>query len=298
MTKINFGGLPPEESALETSRFLILPVPYEETVTYLRGTCKGPQAIIEASQHVELYDEELNMEPYRAGIHTLPDVAPEKDPQHMMEKLAARIAELHSTTRTLVTLGGEHSITVGIIKGLKKHYPQLSVLNIDAHADLRNEYEGLKLSHACVARRIYEMVPVVMVGVRSMSLEEAEFIREEEFPLYYASELMAGSSPWEEIVERLSDTVYVSIDLDVFDPSLMPAVGSPEPGGLDWYKTLELLRLVAERRRVVGFDVVELCPIEGLVAPDFLAAKLVYKMIGYISHFGEKTSSLREEKRG
>lgn len=298
MTKMNFGGLPPEESAFETSRFLILPVPCEETVTYLRGTCRGPQAIIAASQHVELYDEELNMEPYRAGIHTLPEVAPEKEPRLMMEKLAARIAELHSPKRTLVTLGGEHSITVGVIKGLKKHYPQLSVLHLDAHADLRNEYEGLKLSHACVARRVYEMAPIMVVGVRSMSLEEAEFIQEEEFPLYYASELMTESPPWEEIVGRLSETVYVSIDLDVFDPSLMPSVGSPEPGGLGWYDTLELLRLVAERRRIIGFDVVELCPIQGLIAPDFLAAKLVYKMIGYISHFGEKASPFREKKRG
>jgi len=298
MTKMNFGGLPPEESAFETSRFLILPVPYEETVTYLRGTCRGPQAIIEASQYVELYDEELNMEPYRAGIHTLPEVASEKEPQHMTEKLAARIAELCSPERALVTLGGEHSITVGVIKGLKKHYLQLSVLHLDAHADLRNEYEGLKLSHACVARRVYEMAPVVEVGIRSMSLEEAEFIQEEEFPLYYASELMTANPPWEEIVGRLSETVYVSIDLDVFDPSLMPSVGSPEPGGLGWYDTLELLRLVAERRRVIGFDVVELCPIEGLIAPNFLAAKLVYKVIGYISHFGEKASTFREKKRG
>ena len=297
MTKMSFAGLSPEESALETSRILILPVSYEETVTYLRGTRRGPQAIIEASQYLELYDEELDGEPWLAGIHTLPEVKPEKEPQRMMEKLADQIAELVSPQRTVVTLGGEHSITVGLIRGFKDHYPKLSVLFLDAHADLRDEYEGLKLSHACVARRVYEMAPVVEVGVRSLSPEEAEFIKREKFPLYYASELMAGRAPKGEVVEKLSETVYVSIDLDVFDPSLMPSVGSPEPGGLGWYETLELLRLVAERKRVIGFDVVELCPIEGLIAPNFLAAKLVYKFIGYISHLAGKTSPFPEERK-
>ena len=297
MRKMNFGGLPPEESAYETSSFLILPVPYEETVTYLRGTRRGPQAIIEASQYVELYDDELDKEPCRVGIHTLPEVELEKQPPRMMERLAERVSELVSPKRTLVTLGGEHSITVGIIRGLKEHYPKLSVLFLDAHADLRDEYEGLKLSHACVARRVCEMTPVIEVGVRSLSVEEAEFIKREKFPIYYASELTAGRPHWEEVVERLSDNVYVSIDLDVFDPSLMPSVGSPEPGGLGWYDTLELLRLVAEKRRVIGFDVVELCPIEGLIAPNFMAAKLVYKVIGYISHFGRKASPLPEESK-
>lgn len=288
MTKMRFAGLLPEESVFETSRFVILPVPYEETVTFLRGTCKGPKAIIDASQYLELYDEEFDGEPYRAGIHTLPEMAPEKEPQIMLEKLADRVAEIVSPKRTLVTLGGEHSITVGIIRGLREHYPKLSVLFLDAHADLRGEFEGLKLSHACVARRVYEMAPVVEVGVRSLSLEEAEFIKREKLSIYYASELAAGRPTLKEVVGRLSEIVYVSVDLDVFDPSLMPSVGTPEPGGLGWYETLELLRLVAERKRIIGFDVVELCPIEGLTAPNFLAAKLVYKLIGYISHFWGK----------
>jgi len=288
LTKMRFAGLLPEESVFETSRFVILPVPYEETVTFLRGTCKGPKAIIDASQYLELYDEEFDGEPYRAGIHTLPEMAPEKEPQIMLEKLADRVAEIVSPKRTLVTLGGEHSITVGIIRGLREHYPKLSVLFLDAHADLRGEFEGLKLSHACVARRVYEMAPVVEVGVRSLSLEEAEFIKREKLSIYYASELAAGRPTLKEVVGRLSEIVYVSVDLDVFDPSLMPSVGTPEPGGLGWYETLELLRLVAERKRIIGFDVVELCPIEGLTAPNFLAAKLVYKLIGYISHFWGK----------
>jgi len=285
---MRFAGLLPEESVFETSRFVILPVPYEETVTFLRGTCKGPKAIIDASQYLELYDEEFDGEPYRAGIHTLPEMAPEKEPQIMLGKLADRVAEIVSPKRTLVTLGGEHSITVGIIRGLREHYPKLSVLFLDAHADLRGEFEGLKLSHACVARRVYEMAPVVEVGVRSLSLEEAEFIKREKLSIYYASELAAGRPTLKEVVGRLSEIVYVSVDLDVFDPSLMPSVGTPEPGGLGWYETLELLRLVAERKRIIGFDVVELCPIEGLTAPNFLAAKLVYKLIGYISHFWGK----------
>ena len=296
MTKMSFAGLPPEQSALETSRILILLVPYEETVTYLRGTRRGPQAIIEASQYLELYDEELDGEPWQAGIHTLPEVKLEEEPPRMMEKLANLVAELVSPKRILVTLGGEHSITVGLIRGLKVHYPKLSVLFLDAHADLRDEYEGLKLSHACVARRVYEMAPIVEVGVRSLSPEEAEFLKREKLPLYYASELKAGRALWGEVVERLSENVYVSIDLDVFDPSLMPSVGSPEPGGLGWYDTLELLRLVAESKRVIGFDVVELCPIDGLIAPNFLAAKLVYKVIAYISHFAGKASPVPDER--
>lgn len=279
----NFGALPEEDSGYDNSKVLILPVPLEQTVTYRRGTKDGPRAIIEASKNLELYDEELNQDIYKVGIHTLDEIEPLlSDPGEMIDELRKIIASELRGGRFVIPLGGEHSITVASVRAYKEQYENLSVLQLDAHADLRDSYSGTKYSHACVVRRILDDVPVVQAGIRSLSREEADFVAKEKRELFFARDLVEHKVSVDEIVSKLTDEVYVTFDLDVLDPSIMPSVGTPEPGGLNWYDTLTLLRGLAERKRIVGFDVVELSPIPGNVSPDFLTAKLIYKLIGYI----------------
>jgi agmatinase len=286
---LNFGGLEGEEYATEEVRFSILPVPYDLTSSYVSGARNGPVAIIEASTHMETYDEELCLEPWKAGIETLPMLeATTLGPGEMVKKVRFEVAGILERGKIPVILGGEHSVTIGLVMALTEIYPDLSVLQLDAHADLRESYQDSPFNHACVARRISELCPIVQVGTRSLSSGEAEFLKsmnrkdKPAIKAHYATEIIKGVS-WGEVVEDLTDDVFITIDLDVFDPSIMPATGTPEPGGLGWYDVLGLLRTVATKKRVVGFDVVELCPIPGNVAPDFLAAKLAYKVMGYIN---------------
>ena len=280
----NFGALPQPYAEFERSRIAVLPIPYETTTSYLPGTRQGPQAIIAASSQVELYDEELETEPYQAGICTLNSLEPDlTSPQNMCKRIAGVAGWLAEQGKLPVALGGEHTVSIGMIEGLAPHYPGLSVLQLDAHADLRDEYQGSPYSHACALRRSREIVPVVQqVGIRNLSRPEADFVKANNLELYYASKLMGDSGWMAQVVDRLTDPVYITLDLDVFDPGIMPAVGTPEPGGLGWYQVLDLLRQVCMRRKVVGFDVVELAPLPGNPAPDFMAAKLIYKIIGYL----------------
>ena len=281
----NFLGLPERHSNEKDSRFVVLPIPYEQTTTYVKGTQHGPQAIIEASQQVELYDEELEREAYTMGIYTAEDVDPNTSPEEALDEIYRSVSEILEKDKTPIALGGEHTITVGVVKAFAKKYQDLSVLQLDAHADLRDEYLGSKWNHACTARRLLEYAPIVPAGIRSLSKEEADFIKERELALFYAQE-MRIKPPWEKVISQLGKNVYVSIDLDVFDPGIMPSVGTPEPGGLGWYDVLELLHRITRERNIVGFDVVELCPQPGNVAPNFLAAKLIYKVISYITILG------------
>lgn len=285
-TAKNFIGLDEEYSSFKKSKVSILQVPYDKTTTYIHGTSKGPSAIIDASRYLELFDDELNMETYRAGIHTTePLDVSGLSSEDMVEKVRTSVSELLKSNKFPVMLGGEHSVSVGAVKAFKEAYPNLSVLHLDAHCDLRNEYFGSKLNHGCVARRISEICPIVQVGTRSMSKEEKDFIatqangKVKNLSVYDILE----SPMWKDAATKnLSENVYVSIDLDVFDPSLVPAVGTPEPGGIGWYETLDLLRDVAKDRKIVGFDVVELCPLPGQISSDFLAAKLIYRLLGYV----------------
>lgn len=284
----SFGGLEGPEYETEEVRYSVLPVPYDLTATYVSGARNGPRSLLEASANMELYDEELEAEPWRAGIETLPllDVAT-LGPGEMVKRVRGAVAEIIKEGRggrLPVVIGGEHSVTIGAVMAVKDVYPELCVLQLDAHADLRDSYEDSPFSHACVARRISELCPLVQVGTRSLSAGEAEFLKEEkpEIKTHYASDIIKGLS-LAEVADDLPEEVFITIDLDVFDPSVMPATGTPEPGGLGWYDVVGFLRRVASRRSVVGFDVVELCPIEGNVAPDFLAARLVYKLMGYIN---------------
>ena len=282
----NFLGLPEHHSNEKDSRFVVLPIPYEQTTTYIKGTRHGPQAIIGASQQVELYDEELGSEAYTTGIFTAQSLDLDTQPDDAHEDIYQSVSEILKRGKTPVALGGEHTLTAGAVKAFAKKYQDLSVLQLDAHADLRDEYLGSKWNHACTTRRLLENAPVVQAGIRSLSKEEADFIKENHVKVFYAHDVIK-KQPWEEIISNLSENVYLTIDLDVFDSGLMPSVGTPEPGGLRWYDVLGLIRSVARKRKIVGYDVVELCPQPGNIAPDFLAAKLIYKVISYITTSGK-----------
>lgn len=279
---VTFGGLDEPFSRYDSAHILIWPIPYEATTTYGRGTARGPQAILDASGHLELYDEEIGGEVYRLGIHTLPPTSLTGPPEQAIHQLYTRARELLREGKFVCALGGEHAITPPIVRATAEVYPRLSVLQIDAHSDLRPQYDGTPYSHACVAARLVEMCPVVQVGVRSLSVEEAQALVDLPIKIFYAHDIV-GRTDWiDAAIESLSENVYLTIDVDGLDPSLIPATGTPEPGGLSWYETLALLRRLAERRRVVGMDVSELSPIPHLHAPDFTVAKLIYKTLGYI----------------
>lgn len=266
---------------LPTAKVAILPVPYDGTTEWHSGTREGPQAIIDASQYLELYDIELNREIYKVGIHTLPKVQPLlNSPEEMIDRVYRVAGELTRQAKFVVMFGGEHSLSLGMVQALKEKIQDLSVLQLDAHADLRDEHLGTKYSHACVMRRILELCPIVQVGIRSLSWEEQRFLVQNKMHPFFATPSSDLASP-EDITALLSDNVYITIDLDVFDPSIVPAVGTPEPGGMRWHEVLNLLRTVTLHKRVIGFDLVELCPKEGPASCAFLAAKLAYKLIGY-----------------
>jgi agmatinase len=282
---MNFGGIDPEYATLETAAFVVVPVPYDLTTTYQGGARKGPAAIIEASCNMELYDEELDRETYKAGIHTLtPLEAVAAGPEGMLERVEKAVSGVLELGKVPVMLGGEHSITLGAVRAARKRYPTLSVLHLDAHADMRESYQGTPYSHACIGRRIRELSPVVQAGIRSMSAEEAAFIRKKNVPVFSAATIRKDRTWVSKVLRHLSRDVFISVDLDALDPSVMPATGTPEPGGLTWHDVLDVIREVCRKRRVVGFDIVELAPIPGMVAPDFLAARLAYRMMGYVSN--------------
>src|SRR5262245_6304534 len=286
----NFLGIPPEENTLEKSRALILPCPYERTVSYGVGTKNGPAAIIEASHYVELYDDELDEEPFRIGVHTLAPWLPDNmEPTHCVDGLERVVGSLLEKRKFVLTRGGQHSIARGPIAAHRAKYPNLSVLHFDAHGDLRDEYEGQRFSHACAARRWVELeLPTVQVGIRSISREEVEFVRRHGKIRVVSNREMHRSDAWMgDAFQILTDEVYVTFDVDFFDGSLVPGTGTPEPGGGTYDQALKILRHLAESRRIVGADVVEHSPLPGNRAPDFMIAKLCYKLLAY-AHFPEK----------
>ena len=277
----NFLALPQEQSSLDAAQVVLIPVPYDSTTSFRSGSREGPEAIITASYGLEDYDLELELDVSEIGIHTTSALEPHMaGPGPMTDRIKNAVAGYLDTGKTVGLLGGEHSITIGSVQAHIEAYPSLSVLYLDAHADLRDEYMGTPFGHASAARRAYECCPIALAGVRSLCQEEHEFIREHNVPVWYWDPDSHRSSP-DNILDTLSDTVYVSIDLDVLDPALMPAVGTPEPGGMAWHQLVGLLRKVAESRRIVGFDVCELAPADGPPACSYTAAKLVYKLVAF-----------------
>lgn len=258
---------------------VVLPVPYDATSTWRKGADRGPAAILEASTAVELYDIPTRTEPHRKGIATLAPVEWDGPPEGLADRVADWTNRILGGDQLPVILGGEHSVSIGAIRAAAGRFPNLSVLQIDAHADTREEYEGSTHNHACVMARARRWCPIVQVGIRAIDASEAPGLDPDR--VFYAHEIVGRMNhAWmDRVVDRLTEDVYITIDLDAFDPSLVPATGTPEPGGLDWYDVNELLRRVIARRRVVGFDVVELLPTEGQHASAFLAAKLVHRIL-------------------
>ena len=265
-----------------TARITIIPAPLEYSVCYMKGTSDGPQAILNASSQMELYDEELDCCPIETGIYTRPPLQYHGlDHATALKITGEAVHEVLRRGQLPLTLGGEHSLSAPVIAAVRDYYPDLTVIHIDAHGDLRDEYEGTPLSHASIERRVVDLgIPLLEIGIRSFSPEEAAFMKTRpNVAIVWAYQMAQGTAeiPW----DRLGKHTYVTVDLDAIDPSEMPAVGTPEPGGLSWYQILDLFRAICQRTTVVGMDVVELCPMTGQTRADFLAAKLVYKMIGY-----------------
>lgn len=274
---INFGGLPEEFSKEEKSAIVILPVPYDGTSTWIKGADKGPRAILEASANMELYDIETGTEVYLKGINTAEPVMENESPDKMVEAVSGRVDELLLKKKFPVIIGGEHSVSIGSIQAFSRHYNNLSVLQIDAHSDLRDEYEGSKNNHACVMARAREVASLVQVGIRAADSGELGIMERDR--VFFARDIYNNDRWMDKATDLLSDDVYITIDLDAFDPAIMPSTGTPEPGGMMWYQTMLFIEKVIRKKNLAGFDVVELCPTETNKAPDFMAAKLIYRIL-------------------
>jgi len=289
---LTFGGAVPEPKGFDASRVVILPVPVDRTTSYVPGTRNGPREILQASTHMELWDEEVGVDVHGVGLCTLPEMdLPFGELAEVVDEIRRVASEILAHDKFLVALGGEHSITPPLVAAAAGKFAGLHVLQIDAHADLRDSYMGTPHNHACAIRRSLEYAPVTQVGIRSLSTEEARVAGELDTRVFYDWNMRDDPQWIDRVVESLGDPVYITIDVDALDPAIMPATGTPEPGGLSWYEILRLLRAVFARRNVVACDVVELSPLPGLMAPNFLCAKLVYKMLAY--KYGQSVKAAR-----
>ena len=285
---LSFGGTLPDAAPFESAKAVILPVPLESTTSYVPGTRNGPREILVASTHLELWDEETSTDIHPIGIYTLPEMElPFDDMSEMMAEIRRVTAAILEHDKFPVVLGGEHSITSPVVAAMAGKFPGLSVLQIDAHADLRDSYMGTRFNHACAMRRVLEHARATQVGIRSMSPEEATAVPTLPTRIFYDVNMRQDRNWIDRVVESLGERVYITIDVDGMDPAIMPATGTPEPGGLSWYELLSVLRAVISARHVVGCDIVELSPLPGMAAPNFLCAKLVYKILTY--QFTKKT---------
>ena len=275
---MNFGGNEVVYNYQE-SEIVIVPVPYDETSTWMKGADKGPDAILDASVNLEFYDIETSSEAHLKGIFTVPPVLQKESPEQLTEEVYYRILTLLADNKFPVVIGGNHTVSIGSVKAFSEFYYDLSVLQLDAHSDLRQEYEGSKFNHACAMARAREFAPIVQVGIRSMSAEELPLVERDR--MFYSHELYNNKDLYKNALDKLSGNVYITIDLDVFDPSLMPSTGTPEPGGPEYFELMHFLRDVIKNRNVVGFDIVELCPSATNKAPDFIAAKIIYQLLSY-----------------
>ncbi len=291
---INFGGIAEEEfNSFDRARVLVWPVSYEGTVSYGTGTGRGAEAVIDASPNMELYDEETDAEVYKLGIHTVAETPSVEPPEAMMKSLYERARELVSTGKFVAMIGGEHSVSAPVIRAHAERYENLSVLQIDAHADLRDTYDGTPHSHASIMARVVKdmRIPSVQCGIRSISAEEARHLHEYPTRIFWAKDIVGRTDWWDAAVDGLTENVYLTVDIDGLDPSLVAQTGTPEPGGLGWYETIGLIRTLARKRRVVGMDLTEYSYVEGQTASAFLCAKLIYKSLAFI--FESETERVR-----
>jgi agmatinase len=276
---MNFGG---DEVVCDyhNSRIVILPVPYDETSTWMKGADKGPEAIMDASVNLEFYDIETQSEVYKHGIYTLEPLTEKSSPEALVSSAHEKVSFLLSEKKFPVLVGGNHTVSIGAVKAFAEVTENFSILQLDAHSDLRQKYEGSSYNHACAMARAREVAPVVQVGIRSMSVEELADVEKER--IFFAHSLYYDKSLYNKAIDLLSENVYITIDLDVFDPSLIPSTGTPEPGGPEYFEIMHFLHEVVRRKNVVGFDVVELCPISSNKASDYVAAKIIYQLLSYI----------------
>ncbi|WP_299096607.1 agmatinase [uncultured Winogradskyella sp.] len=274
-----YAGIPAEQSKLDQSKIVLIPVPYDGTSTWQKGADKGPEAFLHASENMELYDIETDSEVYLQGIHLADAVTENASPEAMVEAVHQATKKFIKKNKFVTVFGGEHSISIGTIRAFNEMFEDLTVLHIDAHADLRESYEGSKCNHACAVYEASQTTNLIQVGIRSMDAIEKTVMDEEK--TYFAHEMAVDDNWMDSAIDQMTDNVFITFDLDAFDPSIMPSTGTPEPGGLLYYETLEFLKQVFEEKNVVGFDIVELCPNVNEKSSDFLAAKLYYKMLSY-----------------
>jgi len=274
-----FAGIHKEYAAFDQAKILLQSIPYDGTSTWGKGADSGFEAFLDAAANMELYDIESNSEVFREGIHMLPEIREDSSPEALYKAVLQKTKDLLSHGKFLTFFGGEHSVSIGIIEAFGKHFEDLTVLQLDAHADLRQEYQGSPYNHACALHAASRETNLVQVGIRSMDESEKVFLNPDK--CFFAQEIHGNNSWMDRSIALMGDRVYLTIDLDVLDPSIMPSTGTPEPGGLDWYTLLTYLKKVFASRTVLGFDIVEFAPISGLKAPGFLVAKLYYKLLSY-----------------
>lgn len=277
MSKQNYAGIPEKYARIDEAKVVLIPVPYDGTSTWQKGADKGPDAFLNASENMELYDIETKSEVYRQGIYLAPPVTEDSSPEKMVEAVYKTTKNYIKQEKFVTLFGGEHSISIGSIKAFNESFEDLTVVQLDAHADLRPEYEGSSCNHACAMHEASKTTNLIQVGIRSMDVSEKDHMDENH--VYFAHDLYED---WQEdAIGQMTPNVFITIDLDAFDPSIMPSTGTPEPGGLFWYETMEFLKMMFKKKNVVGFDIVELCPNKDEKSSDFLAAKLYYKMLSY-----------------
>lgn len=280
MESKTYAGIPEELHQYENAKVVLIPAPYDGTSTWGKGADKGPAAFLDASENMELYDIETQSEPYRVGVYLTESLPDFESPGQMVEHLQAEVSRHLKLNKFTTVFGGEHSVSIPCIRAFRQHYGQLTVLQLDAHTDLRPSYQGTPYNHACAMTEAVNTTNLIQVGIRSMDKSEVAHMKREN--VFFAEDIHKDEHWIEKVVNKCEGNVYITIDLDAFDPSIMPSTGTPEPGGLGWYETLELLKRVCTEKNVVGFDIVELCPVESNWASDFLAAKLYYKLLAYL----------------
>ncbi|MDX1544250.1 MAG: agmatinase [Christiangramia sp.] len=277
MSKKNYAGIPDKYARIDEAKVVLIPVPYDGTSTWQKGADKGPDAFLNASENMELFDIETRSEVYKKGVYLAPPVTENSSPEKMVEAVYKTTKNYIKQDKFVTLFGGEHSISIGSIRAFNESFEDLTVVQIDAHADLRPEYEGSKCNHACAVHEASKTTNLIQVGIRSMDISEMDHMDENQ--VYFAHDLYED---WQDdAIGQMTPNVFITIDLDAFDPSILPSTGTPEPGGLFWYETLEFLKMLFKKKNVVGFDIVELCPNENEKSSDFLAAKLYYKMLSY-----------------
>ncbi|MDX1279188.1 agmatinase [Oceanihabitans sediminis] len=274
-----YAGIPEEHAKLEQAKIVLIPVPYDGTSTWQKGADKGPEAFLSASENMELYDIETDTEVYKQGVYLADAVTENSSPEAMVAAVHQATKKYIKRNKFVTIFGGEHSISIGTIRAFNEMYPNLTVLQLDAHADLRQSYEGSTCNHACAVYEASQTTNLIQVGIRSMDAIEKTVMDEDK--TYFAHEMALDDTWMDAAIDQMTENVFITIDLDAFDPSILPSTGTPEPGGLLWYETLEFLKQVFEEKNVVGFDIVELCPNPSEKSSDFLAAKLYYKMLSY-----------------